>query len=157
MPRLASCASKKLLCCVDGQARHLVDYELDGDKGKLTAEANFGRKTEVSTISRSRNERELMFGSGLGPLNPVLFLLKTQETSSLFKTSFHIFFVSRVALTSFILTVQPYTNMHEASRKTRKITKLKVMELINYHIPRTKMEKIYVIQQGDLVLRDKLL
>ena len=32
---------KKLLCCVGGQVNHLVDYQLEVDKGKLTAVSNF--------------------------------------------------------------------------------------------------------------------
>ena len=31
----------KLWCCVGGQVKHLVDYQLEVDKGKLTAVGNF--------------------------------------------------------------------------------------------------------------------
>ena len=32
--------SKETLCCVGGQVKQLVDYQLEVDKGKLTAVAN---------------------------------------------------------------------------------------------------------------------
>ena len=32
--------SKETLCCVGGQVKQLVDYQLEVDKGKLTAAAN---------------------------------------------------------------------------------------------------------------------
>ena len=35
----------KLLCCVGGQVKHLVDYQLEVDKRKLTAVANFIKAT----------------------------------------------------------------------------------------------------------------
>ena len=36
---------KKLLCCVGGQVKHLVSYQREVDKGKLTAVANFEKAT----------------------------------------------------------------------------------------------------------------
>ena len=35
--------SKETLCCVGGQVKQLVDYQLEVDKGKLTAVANLKR------------------------------------------------------------------------------------------------------------------
>ena len=32
----------KLLWCVGGKVKHLVDYQLEVHKGKITAEANLG-------------------------------------------------------------------------------------------------------------------
>ena len=31
------------LCCVGGQVKHLVNYQREADKGKLTAVASFGK------------------------------------------------------------------------------------------------------------------
>ena len=36
--------SKETLCCVGGQVKQLVDYQLEVDKGKLTAVANSLRR-----------------------------------------------------------------------------------------------------------------
>ena len=38
--RIKWLVSKETLCCVGGQVRQLVDYQLEVDKGKLTAVAN---------------------------------------------------------------------------------------------------------------------
>ena len=38
--RIKWLVSKETLCCVGGQVKQLVDYQLEVDKGKLTAVAN---------------------------------------------------------------------------------------------------------------------
>ena len=38
------------LCCVGGQVKHYVDNQLEIDKGKLTAVANFSVEADVSSV-----------------------------------------------------------------------------------------------------------
>ena len=47
----------KPLCCVGGQVKHYVDYQLGADKGKLTAVAKF-LKADVSSVSPSSEQSE---------------------------------------------------------------------------------------------------